>query len=71
MSGFRENLGRGEKEELDYDDSAFYYFGLAMLVITLTPTTYFALIKPMFYGAYKVNYSIKNCRCDACAQKIA
>ena len=43
-SGFKENFERGEKESLDYDDSAFYYFGLAMLLIVLVPSTYYMLI---------------------------
>jgi len=39
-SGFKENFERGEKESLDYDDSAFYYFGMSMLLIVLIPATY-------------------------------
>jgi len=43
-SGFKENFERGEKEELNYDDSAFYYFGLASLTMGLIPATYYMVI---------------------------
>jgi hypothetical protein len=32
--------GGGDKGDLDYDENAFYYFGLALLLIFLTPATY-------------------------------
>lgn len=60
-SGFKENFERGEKENLDYDDSAFYYFGLAMLLIVLLPATYYVVIQPIFYGDISINHKIKNC----------
>ena len=44
MSTFKENFERGDKEQLDYDDSAFYYFGLSMLTVVLLPATYIMLI---------------------------
>jgi len=37
---FKENFERGSKEQLDYDDSAFYYFSTAMLSAVLIPITY-------------------------------
>lgn len=53
MSTFKENFERGgDKEELDYDDSAFYYFGLAMLFIVLVPASYYMIIKPVLFGEY-------------------
>jgi hypothetical protein len=61
MSSFKENFERGEKDELDYDDSAFYYFGLSMLLIVLVPATYFMIIQPVLFGEYSINYSILNC----------
>ena len=66
MSTFKENFERGDKESLDYDDSAFYYFGLAMLMIVLIPLTYIMLVKPILFGEMNINYSIKNCKCDIC-----
>ena len=62
-SGFKENFERGEKEQLDYDDSAFYYFGLAFLTIGLLPATYYLVIQPIFFGDISINYSAKNCKC--------
>jgi len=61
MSSFKENFERGEKDELDYDDSAFYYFGLSMLLIVLVPATWFMIIQPVMWGEYSINYSILNC----------
>jgi len=61
MSTFKENFERGEKDELDYDDSAFYYFGLSMLLIILVPATYFMILKPVLFGEFSINYSILNC----------
>lgn len=61
MSNFKENFERGEKEKLDYDDSAFYYFSLAILLVILIPCTWIMLIKPVLYGEIAINYSIKNC----------
>lgn len=60
-SGFKENFERGEKEQLDYDDSAFYYFSLAMLILVLVPATYYMIVKPVLYGDLQINYSIKSC----------
>ena len=58
---FKENFERGDKDELDYDDSAFYYFGLAMLFVILVPATWILIFKPMLFGEYSINYSLLNC----------
>jgi translocation protein SEC63 len=68
--GFKENFERGDKESLDYDDSAFYYFGLALLVVSVIPLTWIMIIKPIFYGDIAVNYSLKNCRCYVCEERM-
>lgn len=68
---FKENFERGEKESLDYDDSAFYYFCLAMLIIVLVPLTYYLLIKPVLYGEMSINCSLKNCTCSICTKRMA
>jgi hypothetical protein len=60
-SGFKENFERGEKESLDYDDSAFYYFGLAMLLIVLLPATYYMIIQPIMHGEISIKYNLNNC----------
>jgi len=51
-SGFKENFQRsgGEDEGMDYDDSAFYYFGMCMLVVGLVPFTYNWFLAPIFFG---------------------
>jgi len=56
MSQFKENFERGEKDTLDYDDSAFYIFGMAMLLIFLLPATYHLVISPMMYGEIAINH---------------
>ena len=69
-SGFKENFGRGESDDLGYDDSAFYYFGLAFLLIGLIPSTYYLIISPILYGEYQINYKAKNCKCTHCADRM-
>lgn len=58
---FKENFERGDREQLDYDDAAFYYFGLAMLLIIAIPATYYVVLQPMIFGSSGINYSLKNC----------
>ena len=60
-SGFKENFERGEKDNLDYDDSAFYYFGLALLLLFMVPATWYMIISPIIYGEISINTQIKNC----------
>lgn len=54
MSSFKENFERGEKESLDYDDSAFYYFTLTMLSVILIPATYTFIIQPIMFGDIQI-----------------
>ena len=50
-SGFKENFERGGgDDDMDYDESAFYYFSMAMLCIILIPATYNMIISPIFFG---------------------
>jgi len=67
---FKENFERGEKENLDYDESAFYYFCLAMLIIVLVPATYYMIIKPVLFGEFAINTSLKNCQCKTCVARL-
>jgi len=69
-SGFKENFERGEKDNLDYDDSAFYYFGLALLLIALIPATWYMIIKPILFGEFSINHSLKNCKCFICIARM-
>jgi preprotein translocase subunit Sec63 len=68
--GFKENFEKGEKESLDYDDSAFYYFGLALLVVSVIPLTWIMIIKPIFYGDLCINTGLKNCKCYICEDRL-
>lgn len=70
-SGFKENFERGEKESLDYDDSAFYYFSVALLLIGLIPATWYFIMKPVMYGEIAINYSLKSCKCKICEDRLA
>jgi preprotein translocase subunit Sec63 len=58
---FKENFSKEDKDSLDYDDSAFYYFSLAMLVVTAVPLTYMMIIKPILFGEMNINHYLKNC----------
>jgi hypothetical protein len=44
MSSFKDNFKRDSEEDmLEYDDSAFYYFSLAVLTFILLPYTFYQL----------------------------
>ena len=46
MSNFQDNFKRdqsGEDDELEYDDSAFYFFSLAVLTFITVPFTLWIL----------------------------
>lgn len=70
MSSFKENFERGDREQLDYDDAAFYYFGLAMLLVVLLPATWYMILSPMIFGESNINYSIKSCICYICTARL-
>lgn len=70
-SGFKENFQReGADNESEYDDAAFYYFTVAMLIIILVPATYNMIISPILYGDLQVNTKLKNCECKICKDRI-
>ena len=58
---FKENFEKEDKDSLDYDDSAFYYYGFSMLVIVAVPLTYKMVVKHFLYGEKVINHSLKNC----------
>ena len=68
---FKENFERGDSEQLDYDDSAAYFFGLAFILLLIIPITWFVLIKPVFYGKFQISKNYKNCQCDICLARMA
>lgn len=59
--GFQENFSRDEKEDLNYDDNAFYYYAMTMLFLALVPATYYGVIRAITQGEKVINLSIKNC----------
>lgn len=59
---FKDNFHRDEEQKLDYDDSAFYYFFIAILTVALIPYTIY-LIKTMITGETKIEVKGKNCEC--------
>ena len=70
MSSFKENFERGDREQLDYDDAAFYYLGLAMLLVILLPATWYMVLQPILFGETTINYSIKSCGCWHCLDRL-
>jgi len=70
MSTFKENFERGDREQLDYDDSAFYYFSCVLLLFIVVPATWYTVIKPMLNGMSGINYSLKNCKCSICTDRF-
>lgn len=61
MSKFEDNFKRdSEEDQLEYDDSAFYYFSLAVLTFMLLPFTYYQ-IKTFFYGSVDLRWKGLNC----------
>lgn len=58
---FKENFEKEDKDSLDYDDSAFYYFAMSMLTVVTIPLTYIMIIKPILYGEMNINHYLKNC----------
>jgi len=55
---------------LDYDDSAFYYFSMSMLLIVLLPGTWYMICKPILFGEETINYHLKNCMCYLCYDRL-
>lgn len=61
QSSFKDNFKRDSEEDmLDYDDSAFYYFSLAVLTFTLMPYWYFT-IKGILKSKFALEKQGKNC----------
>lgn len=56
---------------LEYDNSAFYYFGISMCVVYLIPTMYYSM-KRILYGVFLTDRLLDqhNVRCEKELQKI-
>lgn len=63
MSGqFQDNFKRDSEEDmLEYDDSAFYYFSLALLTFITVPFLYF-LVRTIVYG--KTTFTVEGVNCE-------
>ena len=64
MSNFQDNFKRDKEEDmLEYDDSAFYYFSLALLVFVTVPLTIHVL-RQALCGGVRPNASLAFTKCD-------
>ncbi len=57
---FKENFFRDEEGQLEYDDSAFYYFFISILTVVVLPYTY-SLLKNMISGEKQIGVQGKHC----------
>lgn len=65
MSTFQDNFKRDSEEDmLEYDDSAFYYFSIAILSFMLVPLTYMTL-KKMIMGQVELETEGINCQSES------
>lgn len=60
MSSFEENFTREEEEELEYDDSAFYFFSFTILFCLTLPFTAL-IIRDALKGQIKFLKKAANC----------
>ena len=61
MSSFKDNFKRDSEEDmLDYDDSAFYYFSMAVLTFVCVPYLYM-LAKTFINGTIDLRWDGVNC----------
>jgi len=71
MSGFGDSFkkggeggggtGGGEENELEYDDSAFYFFSMALLTCITIPFVYLTL-QMAIQGEFPILHEAKNCQ---------
>jgi translocation protein SEC63 len=67
---FKENFERDDsKNDVQYDDSAFYTFGGTMLLCIILPIAY-AITKRLFTKNDFEDSNTKNCNCSLCKEKI-
>jgi translocation protein SEC63 len=68
---FKENFTIDEqKEDLEYDDSAFYTFAVTFLLVILIPLIYY-IYKRLFISTPLANeYYYSNCKCSTCVGKL-
>ena len=70
MSSFSDNFKRDSEEDmLEYDDSAFYYFSIAVLTSVLIPFTW-NLLSSMIWGDVVIEDFPSACKCARCSALI-
>ena len=70
MSSFSDNFKRDSEEDmLEYDDSAFYYFSIAVLTSVLIPFTW-SLLSAMIWGDVVIEDFPAACKCARCSALI-
>lgn len=70
MSSFKDNFGKNEESDpLDYDDSAFYFFASAMLIIIITIYIIY-LFKSLSSEKSIIEHTQSVCKCDTCQSKL-
>jgi preprotein translocase subunit Sec63 len=64
---FKDHFHREEEENLNYDDSAFYYFFISILTLLVLPLTY-NILKTIVFGDTKYNFLQEKgfCECKKC-----
>ena len=71
MSSFSDNFKRDSEEDmLEYDDSAFYYFSLAVLSFILMPMSY-SLLCSLIWGEIEIQSFPAACQCSRCLAMIS
>lgn len=66
MSNFQDNFKReqsGEDDELEYDDSAFYFFSMAVLTFIVFPFTLY-LLWSAWVGEVQLEKLPATCKCS-------
>ena len=70
MSSFSDNFKRDSEEDmLEYDDSAFYYFSIAVLSAILIPMTW-SIIRLIIWGEMNIEEFSGQCKCTRCTAMI-
>ena len=68
---FRETFTRDEqKEEVEYDDSAFFTFAATLLIVVIIPLFYSIFKRIFFTKELKNSNDYKNCGCSLCKDKL-
>lgn len=68
---FRETFTReDQKDEVEFDDSAFFTFAATILLVILIPTVYNILSRIFYSTELKNQKQYKNCNCSLCREKL-